>query len=234
MEHNLLPGEKILDSSVAGLMVSTHRVRMETQTSGRAQITSIMLDQLCSCETRYVSRPVLLVIAGICALLGFIMPNFLRSQPGVMFLLVIAVVLVLIYFNTRYEAVSLASAKGEINVKISVSDVQTVRRLIDQIEAAKNARYFRLETVAALPIQEPDGKQNSDNAPLPETRGAKDPTPETQGSKAPAPKTPAPQAPQQTVVFHCSKCGVALTEAEVYRHRSGIYCEKHYEKAIAG
>ncbi|NUO78587.1 hypothetical protein HUU05_00800 [candidate division KSB1 bacterium] len=209
MEHNLLPGEKILDSPVTGLMISTHRVRMETQTSGRAQITSIMLDQLCSCETRYVSRPVLLVIAGISALLGLIMQNFLRSQPGFMFLLVIAVVLVLIYFNTRYEAVSLASAKGEINVKISVSDVQTVRHLIDQVEAAKNARYFRLQAVAAPPVQEPAGNQNSEDAPVPE-------------------------APQPATVFHCSKCGVALTEGEVYRHRSGVYCEKHYEKAIAG
>lgn len=46
-------------------------------------------------------------------------------------------------------------------------------------------------------------------------------------------KEAAFEAPQEARMLHCSECGAALREQEVYRHRSKIYCEQHYEKAIS-
>ncbi len=62
-----IPDEKVLLRS-GGLTLTTHRVRSEAERGGKMSITSIMLEELCSCEVRFTSYSLFLKLGG-CLLL---------------------------------------------------------------------------------------------------------------------------------------------------------------------
>jgi len=140
-----IPDEKVLLRS-GGLTLTTHRVRFEAERGGKMQITSIMLEELCSCETRFTSRPFLLILAGLLAVVGLLSS---KDSSGLIAALIFAGVLLAIYFATRKEVISLASAAARINLQRRQSDQQEAKQLIDQIEAAKNQRYLLARAVTA-------------------------------------------------------------------------------------
>ncbi len=61
----------------------------------------------------------------------------------------LGVILITIYFATRKEVISLASAAARINLQRRQSDQQEAKQLIDQIEAAKNQRYLLARAMTA-------------------------------------------------------------------------------------
>lgn len=142
-----IPDEKVLLQS-GGLTLTTHRVRSEAERGGKMQITSIMLEELCSCETRFTSHPFLLILAGLLAVAGLLSSNLTRDGSVSLTALILAGILVAIYFATRKEVISLASAAARINLQRRQSGQQEAKQLIDQIEAAKNQRYLLARAVA--------------------------------------------------------------------------------------
>lgn len=142
--------ERILLRS-GGLTLTTHRVRSEAERGGKMQITSIMLEELCSCETRFTSHLFLLILAGLLiAVAGLQLLGFTYyTSDYLLTALVFAGILVAIYFATRKKVISLASAAARINLQRRQSGQQEAKQLIDQIEAAKNQRYLLARAVTA-------------------------------------------------------------------------------------
>lgn len=140
----LLPDEKVLLLSDDNeLTLTTHRVRLESQSLGRAQIISIMLEELASCSMTRVSHPIFLILAGVSIVIGAVVASNGRGNEGALTLgLVAAVVFVILYFANRQQIIALASAGATINVNTQGMNPETVRAFINRAETAKNARYL--------------------------------------------------------------------------------------------
>jgi hypothetical protein len=168
----MLPGENILyGSTEADFVVTSHRIRVDSKRWGQAQVTSIMLEELCSSELKYSSLPLLFGFAFLVLLLGGIgtLLAYTQQLSGILELLrfaplcgglLFAMGLVFIYFMTRRMTLVLASAGSSIALDAMRLGVQTTKELIDIIEAAKDYRYsqagmvnteFQPEGPASLP-----------------------------------------------------------------------------------
>lgn len=151
----LLPDETILDGSPeAGFVITSHRVRMDTQGRGHAQVTSMMLEELCSTELKYSSQPLLFALAALALVLGATGAYFAARQAGSGILSLLWVVplcgsllfaagMVFIYFATRRMTLVLASAGNAIVLDALGLGVQRSKELIDTIEAAKDYRFMQ-------------------------------------------------------------------------------------------
>jgi hypothetical protein len=152
---NVLPGEQIvselkLDAS-RRLILTTHRVRAEAEGFGLSRMTSIMLEELCSCAITRLSSPAWLILAAILMIGGAVAAlNDRHSDYTAAFgAAAVGLLCVLIYFLTRRQVASLESAGARIVADTSRVGVANVRQFIEQVEAAKNQRYllFRLEVL---------------------------------------------------------------------------------------
>jgi hypothetical protein len=134
---NLMANEQILVDSGA-LKLTTHRVRYSSTASSQGVIKSIMLEELASCTLIQTSNPALLVIAAIC----FLAALFLRNGGAILFGVVVAGVLVAIYFFSQKQTLMLASAGTTINYSITGMKQTEIENFIDRVEAAKNDRFL--------------------------------------------------------------------------------------------
>lgn len=139
---NSLHGETILrESKGRNLILSTHRIRYQSENFGSAQVKSIMLEELASCALVRTSQPIFLVLAGVCFFIGFLMAS--RNGEGVLLVsLVIAGVFVLFYFLSQQQVLAFASAGATIRVNTKGMKLEDAKEFIDHAEAAKNSRYF--------------------------------------------------------------------------------------------
>ncbi len=140
----LLPGETILlESDPEGLTLTTHRVRSEARGWAGKEVVSIMLDEIASCSITHSSSPILLIFAAIALLGGFIAPMNSRSNTETLALgIIIAMILVIAFYVTRQQILTIASAGNTINRSIKGMSMQTATHFIDTIERAKNERYL--------------------------------------------------------------------------------------------
>ncbi len=140
----LMTGESVLlESDPKGLTLTTHRVRQQVKGSGRSRITSILLEQVASCGMSRKSNPWLLVIAvlvfGVAALAA---ADSYDSEVYLIGGLIVAGIFVLAYFANRRQVLYIHSAEGSIiQPAIGMSET-AVLDFIDQLESAKNQRYF--------------------------------------------------------------------------------------------
>lgn len=142
--NHLPPNEQVLfESPGGGLVLTTHRVRHEVQGGGSGTLTSIMLEEVASCSTARVQHAVLLVIAAISLILGGTISSTSGGSGDAFELgFIIALVLVGLYFASRQHILSLASAGATIRVNVVSMKAEQVTDFINQLEFAKNARYF--------------------------------------------------------------------------------------------
>jgi hypothetical protein len=121
--------KKIMESGNGELVLTTHRVRYDSKIMGKQTIVSMMLDEVCSCEMNYKSNAILVLLAGLSFLAGLYLP-----LVGI----VIAFVLLAIYFITREQYLTISSAASAINVKVKGMKVELVKEFIDALESAKH------------------------------------------------------------------------------------------------
>lgn len=145
----LLGNEQIL-LRMEPLTLTTHRVRLDEKPN---QISSIMLDEVTSCDMTHRSHPVWLILAAI-VLLGSIvidrseLMNLARSiglvpdSPYVYTTLFMAV-FVFIYFITRKGALVIHATRSAISVPNT--SAKELEEFIDTLESAKN--NLRVEQV---------------------------------------------------------------------------------------
>lgn len=140
---SLLPGERVLRESPSPvqLVLTTHRIRLERRSSGLAELTSIMLDELASCALTRTSQPILLVLAAACLVLGLIY----TAGAGEGFVLLIGLIggaiFGALYLGSRQQTLVLSSAGASIKANTKGMSFEAVQQIIDEIEAAKDARY---------------------------------------------------------------------------------------------
>lgn len=137
--------QKILQSENKKFTLTSHRVRFEDRRWGGAYIISIMLEEVCSCEIRRMSFPVLLILAFL-ALLGGAYYYF--NEEEVMFIalgVLAALLIILLYFATITQMITVASAGGRIHVSTRGMPLETARKIVEAVEDAKNQRYMLLK-----------------------------------------------------------------------------------------
>jgi hypothetical protein len=149
-----LPGERVLYKAPGGrLIITTHRVRYERQSGGTTTIKGIMLEEVASCAMIRKTYPWLLIWAAFSALgglllafsaLGGLLLAFSAGVAGLMLGMVLALVLGLAYLLSREQVVAIASPGATIFLNLQGWSLHDARELIEQVEAAKNARYLVL------------------------------------------------------------------------------------------
>ncbi len=141
---DLMPGEKVLLQSEAGtLILTTHRIRHQTEAFGYARIISIMLEELASCAMVRTSYPLFLVLAALCVAGGFLITVANRGDAAPLGLgFVLALILVVLFLASRQEIVSLASAGATIRVSTRSMKRGEAKDFLDATESAKNVRYL--------------------------------------------------------------------------------------------
>lgn len=127
----LMTDEKILlESNDNELVLTTHRVRLTSESFGHARIISIMLDELASCAITRISHPIFLVLAGICFVGGALIAVNGRGNEGALIGgIVLAVILVVIYLLNRQQVLALASAGATIQVNTQGMKLDDVKGL---------------------------------------------------------------------------------------------------------
>ncbi len=141
----LLSHEREISVFTGGLTLTSHRVRMKSGRWGSGLFTSIMLEELKSCQLRWSSHPWLLVLAGLAAL-GGLASSFSGGEgagAGAAVGIVAAVVFGVIYLLTRRHVLSLASGGAAIVVSVG-GNSDALRDFIHNVEEAKNERYLLL------------------------------------------------------------------------------------------
>src|SRR6266511_1092753 len=94
----------LLESAGKTLILTSHRVRYQTEAMGSAEIKSIMLEELASCAMVRSSNIILLILAGICLILGVLVAaSGPRNEGALIFAVLLAVVLVFGYFASRRQ-----------------------------------------------------------------------------------------------------------------------------------
>jgi hypothetical protein len=141
---NPLQGEAVL-LQVAGnkLTLSSHRVRYESDALGSAEIKSIMLEEVTSIAMVYSSNVTFLVLAAISLIVGFVVAaNDPRMQGALVIGVIAAIVLAVLFFVSRRQTLSFASAGATITVNTQGMKLDAVKELIERAEAAKNERFL--------------------------------------------------------------------------------------------
>jgi hypothetical protein len=134
-----LPEEKmLLQSNNDRLVLTTHRVRFQTNPGGDEKIVSIMLDELAICETMLRGKPWLMWAGAVAACIGIQGPAFWFG----LLLEITALYLFGAYYATRVRIISLKSAAGAMIVPTEEMSLGAVAQFIDAVEAAKNGRYM--------------------------------------------------------------------------------------------
>jgi hypothetical protein len=130
---NLMNDEKnIIESDKGQLVLTSHRVRFDVSTAGQRKIVSIMLDELCSCELNYKSHIILILLAVLSVLFGFV-----GGSDAIVAGIIGAIVFAIAYFLTRKQMLSLSSAGAVINVEAKGMKSEDVKDFIDAVELAK-------------------------------------------------------------------------------------------------
>ena len=130
----MVTGERVLmESDSKELVLTTHRLRIHAQKWGAARVTSIMLEELCSCELSYKSFVILLLLAalGLVGLGGTVSPI-----AGT----VVALGCVAAYYLTRRQALVFASPTARIVVVTQGMSIERALEFVDAVEGAKVAR----------------------------------------------------------------------------------------------
>lgn len=136
---NMLPDEVIVTSTPdKALVLTSHRVRLEAKASGTVNVTSIMLEEVSSCEIACKEARWILVVAVLLALVGVAF-SFKELVVGLPVLIGAAFVL-FAYLGTRRQSLSIASSGGARISLRTAADLDGWKRFIDQLEMAKDAR----------------------------------------------------------------------------------------------
>ncbi|MBT2558251.1 hypothetical protein J7E24_10680 [Hymenobacter sp. ISL-91] len=152
MENFLLDGEALITQSPNKVvMLTTHRIRYNAASSSQAYLVSVLLEKVSSCEVRYQSNPVLLVIGIIAAVLGAMWSTGFNGDRELGFLgFIVGLMLVLVYFSTRRHIVSVASDGGvRLGFQTKGMKREAVVAFVNAIEKAKVERVEQLQQFAS-------------------------------------------------------------------------------------
>jgi len=143
---NLFEGEQTLTSADGNaILLTTHRIRSNNIHGwGQQSTTSIMLEKISSIQANYISYPILLVVAALFVLIGFILGNSYQPNNGATVVpIIIGILLIIVYFATRKHICIIAS-DGGARIVFATSNMkkETLLGFIDDVEKAKAKRVL--------------------------------------------------------------------------------------------
>jgi len=134
----------ILESNDKEITLTSHRIRQEKKRFGKLEITSIMLEEVCSCEYNRKSKPLFLILGILLVALGFgftaIYINRFDSAAIGMLSIVIGAVCIFIYWFTIKKALIISSSAAKIYMNTKGMKEDNIKGFIDKLEAAKSER----------------------------------------------------------------------------------------------
>jgi hypothetical protein len=133
---SLYPGERVLLSlDNAALVLTTMRIRLDVKLRGGTRFMSMTLNSVASCGIVTSHTPLLIALAGVLALIGFVVG---QDNPETAAAMIFgSVVLIIAYFVTRRTVLSVASAGEHIVVPLVGSSRAVFLEMIDALECAK-------------------------------------------------------------------------------------------------
>jgi len=138
----LLQGEEAITYN-NGIALTNYRVRHIVETSGSANLMSILLENVQSMGMQYKSKPLLLII-GILLIVASVL--FSGGKSGVIVPgLIIGAIFIIAYFFTRKHYLTIASAGESINILIKG---KSSRELIDYVDTVEEAICRRKLAIA--------------------------------------------------------------------------------------
>ena len=144
---NFLPDEKILiEAFNKTVILSTHRIRQKRTVSGKESFTSIMLENITSCELTKKSKPMYLLVFVVFLFLALI-SGLISNKVGPEITLlsgVVAGIFLILFFSSLKRALYVSSPTAEVILNISGMKDEKVISFIDKLENAKNARYLKI------------------------------------------------------------------------------------------
>jgi hypothetical protein len=140
----LFPDEHLLtESTDGGVTLTTHRIAYEYKEWGRSYNQSIMLEHITSCENAYNSQVWLLILSGLCFVIGLIAATNNNIQSFGMTTL-IAIICAGLYWITRSNVVIIASPSTKMLIKVNGMERDKVLDFINKVEQAKHRRVLSL------------------------------------------------------------------------------------------
>ena len=130
----LLTEERVLMSSDKNILTLTNfRVRLNQTATGASKFITITLDCVASYGLVTKARPLLLIIAAICALIGIT-----QNKDDVRYILLLgAAILVVIYFVTRSAVIAISSNGGErIAAPVKGMSRENILEFLEAVEEA--------------------------------------------------------------------------------------------------
>jgi EamA domain-containing membrane protein RarD len=135
----LLPNEKmIIETDEKELVLTSHRVRYNAKSTNNAEFMSIMLNEVASCGIVKKTKPLLLALAIIIALIGLYV-GAKESQTAAIVFILIAFFFGVGYFLTIRKMLEIASAGSSILLNVSKMSMNQIIEFVDELEGAKNA-----------------------------------------------------------------------------------------------
>jgi hypothetical protein len=133
---SLYPGERvILSLDNAALVLTTLRIRVDLKMRGGTRLMSMTLNSVASCGIVTSHTPLLIVLAVVLAVMGFIAGQ--GSSEAAAAMIFGSVVSIIAYFVTRRTVLSVASAGEHIVVPLVGSSRAAFLEMIDALESAK-------------------------------------------------------------------------------------------------
>ena len=134
----MLPGEKKLSESNDGtVLLTTRRIRLDKGQGRAREFVSITLDQVASCSIRTRSHPFLLLFGALFALAGFQIAGERLAAPAVAVGAVLCVLCIILYFTSREQLITVASAGEAIRIRTRGMSRPACIQFIEDVECAK-------------------------------------------------------------------------------------------------
>ncbi len=136
----------LMDGDYKQITLTTHRIRQESKSWGKVNLTSIMLEHVTSCEYSKKSSLILLLIGILVAGFGVAISvkGGMDAQNIGAGLLLAGVVLIIIYFFTIKRGLFISSASGKVILNTTGMKDENIKSFIDKLEEAKNKRLLSL------------------------------------------------------------------------------------------
>lgn len=142
---SLMDGEEVLlNVNNKQLILTTHRIRQESYgtTGALLGMTSIMLEEICSCSLK-AKRNIIILIIGIIigGALIFKGSTSYRGEGINTVGVLLFVGFLFLYLYLQKKIISFRSGGDAIEVTLSEISIEETKKIIDKVEMAKNNRY---------------------------------------------------------------------------------------------
>jgi hypothetical protein len=139
--------ERLVSSNQDKVLLTTQRISLSDKEWGRSYQITIFLENISSIENLYRSNPLFAVLSGFSFVVGIVILGQGRDSDGtvVFACFAIAVVLLIIWLNSKRQVVTIASMGGaKLDFRVTGMSADQIEGFIDKVLAAQATRIKNL------------------------------------------------------------------------------------------